>query len=530
MPENRSIYGTSLLCTLICLSASFSIVRNVTEWQIKGRWIGLSVVLSVLLVLFLIRLIVRPEHPVSVDVQTYSISMCIANITVVLYCLLQAVGMVKNYSSFCTIADYDNPAGVAALLCVTFPFACESLRSIKTSRIITCILLMADVFIMSLIQSRTGLLAMAVMVIVWLASNMDKGQVQRRLKIVMMAFLCATIIVLCILFTIKKASTSGRFVILKISWKMITDNPWFGHGLHGFAREYMLYQADYFRNIGDQGLAILADNVTHPLSEFVLLMVNFGLIGLSAIFVLLFFSFKWAWNSLHRDLTVMLLAGITVLSLFSYPFRYPMTFLSLCFCLLGNAIGSLNVIPVILKRISSGIIMVAVMLLWLLLFLPWYKSQVLWADAVKMIDMDLKAASMVQKDMLPRIDPVLKVNPRYLYSRAVINYYANDYEAALDNAKKSSIEISCYDTELLLGNLYQKIGQNKNAEFHYRQASFMCPSHITPLFSLFRLYEEERDTIRMIETGQEILEKPVKIQSHDTRAMRFEVHRKIMGL
>lgn len=58
----------------------------------------------------------------------------------------------------------------------------------------------------------------------------------------------------------------------------------------------------------------------------------------------------------------------------------------------------------------------------------------------------------------------------------------------------------------------------------------MPPSRITPLFSLFRLYEEERDTIHMILTGQEILEKPVKIQSHDTRAMRFEVNRKLMGL
>ena len=117
-----------------------------------------------------------------------------------------------------------------------------------------------------------------------------------------------------------------------------------------------------------------------------------------------------------------------------------------------------------------------------------------------------------------------------MYSRAVVNYYAGDYQQALNDAKNSSDKLSSYDTELLLGSICQKIGLNVDAETHYREASYMCPSRITPLYSLFRLYEEQGDTTNIVIVGHELLDKPVKVASHETRAMRLDVKRKLLYL
>lgn len=61
-----------------------------------------------------------------------------------------------------------------------------------------------------------------------------------------------------------------------------------------------------------------------------------------------------------------------------------------------------------------------------------------------------------------------------------------------------------------------------------RMASYMCPSRIRPLYNLFRLYEDLNDTLNMVKVGNELIEKPIKVQSHDARAMRLDVRRWLM--
>jgi Lipid A core - O-antigen ligase and related enzymes len=72
---------------------------------------------------------------------------------------------------------------------------------------------------------------------------------------------------------------------------MITDKPLFGHGIGGFQREYMLYQAEYFKNHPDSNYAMLADIVKHPFNEF-LLLVEQGLVGGLLVGLFIFFLSK----------------------------------------------------------------------------------------------------------------------------------------------------------------------------------------------------------------------------------------------
>lgn len=68
---------------------------------------------------------------------------------------------------------------------------------------------------------------------------------------------------------------------------MIKDNPVTGYGSGGFLANYMNYQAEYFARDTDNKYAMLAGDVKHPFNEYILLVVNYGLIGF-LLFLLLF--------------------------------------------------------------------------------------------------------------------------------------------------------------------------------------------------------------------------------------------------
>ena len=72
---------------------------------------------------------------------------------------------------------------------------------------------------------------------------------------------------------------------------MIKDNPVTGYGSGGFLANYMNYQAEYFARDTDSKYAILAGDVKHPFNEYILLVVNYGLIGF-----LLFLAFVFCGN------------------------------------------------------------------------------------------------------------------------------------------------------------------------------------------------------------------------------------------
>ena len=522
-----AVISSLLCCTLVCLSAGFSIVHNVPEWQVRGRWIGVSIVSAIVLFVFFVKLIIKPGRVVHLSAQVYSIPMCLVNCAVSVYCILQVVGVVANHSTFHAIADFDNPAGVAALLCVTFPFSLKITNNTETRYKNACLLFLLDACVLYYIQSRTGLLALISSLVVWLW--LEKGGNAPRLMIRVLVVLCIIVAIVgfCFLFVGKIASTNGRLLILKTCWQMIKENPWVGHGMHGFAREYMLYQADYLRSINNVKLLMLAGNVPHPLSEFVLVVVNYGFIGLTVVLVLLCLSFRYAWKSVDRELLIVLFTGVTVLCFFSYPFRYPMTLLSLLWCLLSVMVNCLNKMSIVAKKKVSGLALI-VIAISVICYYPWYKAQVLWGNMEEILSKNTDKASEIRSSLLTMTDAELFSNSRYLYSRAVVNYYARDYESALLDAQKSSLGVSSYDTELLLGEIFHKTGYNLESEMHFRMASYMCPSRIRPLYNLFRLYEDLNDTLNMVKVGNELIEKPIKVQSHDARAMRLDVRRWLM--
>lgn len=65
------------------------------------------------------------------------------------------------------------------------------------------------------------------------------------------------------------------------------------------------------------------------------------------------------------------------------------------------------------------------------------------------------------------------------------------------------------------------------AEGHYRKASFMCPCRFLPLYYLYELYKETRNTNGILLMGRSILDKPVKVNSMQVMQIRNKVRREL---
>ena len=127
----------------------------------------------------------------------------------------------------------------------------------------------------ALSESRAGIVTVTIISGIWGVKTLNPEWLKslgNKTKIVGSATLVITILVG--LYFLKKDSGDGRLLIWQCSGQMIADKPLFGHGTGGFQKEYMLYQASYFRNHPESGYKMRADIVKHPFNEFILLFAD----------------------------------------------------------------------------------------------------------------------------------------------------------------------------------------------------------------------------------------------------------------
>ena len=79
-----------------------------------------------------------------------------------------------------------------------------------------------------------------------------------------------------LIYQYKSASADGRLLIWRVSVDMIADAPCFGYGVNGFSKEYMIYQANYFKENPASYFVPVADNVVYPFNEFIRIWIQYG--------------------------------------------------------------------------------------------------------------------------------------------------------------------------------------------------------------------------------------------------------------
>lgn len=252
----------------------------VCDSLIVGRWIGFGAVMLTGIVLTALMALFSDGQSPLLSATALSWPLAAAGLTIAVHCMLQVAGIVgaPAGSAFKVVATFDNPAGVAAALVVSWPFCAYLTIGHRRSLLFQCVTFAVCALVLAVIGSRAGLMSLgACFATFMLLSSKIRRPALTVTVLLALACIAASVIWMSLH---KTGSNSGRILILDVCNSMFRDAPLTGHGFHGFRREYMLYQAELLKRPDMKTVSMLADNVTHPLNGYALAAVNFGVSGI----------------------------------------------------------------------------------------------------------------------------------------------------------------------------------------------------------------------------------------------------------
>ena len=428
---------------------------------------------------------------------------------------LQYFGVMPSFHKlFAVTGTFENPAGYAAVQAAMFPFVftrCfskENGRFLKFFSAIVSVLCAASVI---LAGSRTGFLAICAAVVVVLAFSDAVASLFKKHRWLWLLLIIMIVSSAVFLYFIKKDSADGRVFIWNRCLELIKERPLFGYGRYGFQGHYMPVQAEYFRAHPDSPYVMIADNVTTAFNEYLKLAVNYGLVGLAVAIAILVLIVRrlFKCDKQTKVLGLSFVASIFIMCQFSYPYMYgAVWFLSLiaiipAFVDAGNKVA----IPQYARIIVSSLLFVV---LAFSLRTMYYEMK--WTEIAK------RSIQGRAGRMMPYYEDVERVigkNPLFLYNYAAELNAVNNFQESLNVLSLCSKSWNEYNVQTLYIDNYFKMGQLENALKACDEAYYMVPSKFTPLYRKMLIYVASNDTINAIHMANEILDKPVKIQSDE---------------
>ena len=382
----------------------------------------------------------------------------------------------------------------------------------QVSIILVWILTLLSAVMVFLSGCRTGMVCMAVIILL-----MFYREMRQRIKPGVMR-LWGTVIssgvllaVVLYVFSVKQESTGGRQFILERTWELIEERPLTGYGWHGFEREYMPHQAEYFKVHPDSPAAWYADEISHPLNEFLYLWVDFGITA--PILLLLLFAIPYYIYHKRKDRMLGLLLGpITIVLLFSltsYPFLYPLPWVVVA---LTYIVMTRKPIRRLQQRYRKTVMVasIGVCIAGMALTIWEMTCEHEWAKLNRGVERHYTAAVI---DRYDRLSGHYSSNPRFLYSYMVAQYKVSRLDEATNTYHQLRQYADTYDMELLVGDTYRHKQRYAEALQHYETAMWMCPVRFAPLEGMMQTYRDSGNLLRADSIAQVILAKPVKVPS-----------------
>ncbi|WP_167343686.1 O-antigen ligase family protein [Pedobacter borealis] len=471
-------------------------------------------------------MLIKPEKKDILNNTAIFIIIAVLSFILALKGLFQLFCFEPRFNGINMVGWYDNSAGFAATLCASIPFSLFFLKTKGALRYVSILFIIISSLTIIFSFSRSGILSLGVTFLFYLFNY----YVRKRKKIFLLGSVVISSILIAGLYFIKIKSAKGRILIWKCSFSMIADRPVFGFGSGGFNSKYMYYQSEYFKNHIDSKYEMLADSIDHPYNEYILFIVNYGIVGF---LVLMGFGY-FVWKSYCRCpqhesfIAGLCLISVAVFSLFSYPFAYPFIWV---LCGLSISIIVVNakysiVIPLKYVRIACLFIIISTIFI----------ASGIISRMIAEIEWSKIARNRTQNNYhkiilrYSELYPVLKNNPQFLYNYAAVLNHNKDYKRSLFIANKCNALFSNYDLEMLIGdNLF---GLNKYfiAEHYYLVSSHMCPSRFFPLYQLSKVYDATGNKSKLLNICKEIINKPVKVESLTIVMMKNEMKLKYESL
>ena len=400
----------------------------------------------------------------------------------------------------------DNPTGLALNICMLLPFLCKSLVYDKDKSYFCLITLLMAFVTIILTHCRAAFICLLLLLVI----NVLFGPMKRWVKVSI--FVCAIVAGATLCVGYKNKSNMGRQLILHNSLELIKAEPLVGYGKNGFCRVYMSKQAEYFKKNPNSQYGLLADEVQHPLNEFVSVWIKYGIIGVSVLLGLLLFPFIQSLRN-RNLLQLCILCVIMVFALTSYPFSYPMP----CFLLTGiNVINLYKIADKQLKRIwgqykrfifSFTLLIISICVCC---FMMKFGFDYRWNRAAYIGERGHRREALRE---FKSLKSHYENNPYFLYNYMYELVCVGDMHNATQIHRLLSNLMSSYNLELLAGDTYRYKQQYAEALQHYETAMWMCPVRFAPLEGMMQTYRDSGDLLRADSIAQIILAKPVKVPS-----------------
>lgn len=434
---------------------------------------------------------------------------------VIVHGLLQYLGIMPSYHrAFAITGTFENPAGFSTAITTMFPFVlnlyCNKDNGLLL-RIFSIFISLLCLMFVALAGSRTGFIAICSTIVVVLAFNDAVSSFFKSHRWLWILLPVIIVLSAILLYYVKKDSADGRVFIWGRCLEMIKERPLFGYGRYGFQSHYMNIQANFFRSHPDSPYIMLADNVIHPFNEYLKLTVNYGLVGLAvAIALLVWIVYRLFKSTMQtKVLGLSYVTSLFIMCLFSYPFEYGIVWL-LSFLAIIPAFINKNkklMIPGYTRIIASSLLFV---LLALIMRNMYYEMK--WTEIAK------RSLHGRAERMMPYYEDVQRVignNPLFLYNYAAELNAVQRYKESLDVLSKCSKSWNEYNVQILYSDVYAKTGQIDKAISACDEAYNMVPSRFGPLYRKMLVYMMSNDSVNAINMANQILDKPVKIQSEE---------------
>lgn len=495
----------AILFFLLLLGSVFIVsARNYDLFETYRKFWSIIGIISFIILISVISIARKGALNLSLD--SFFKAICLTGVLEAFFALFQFFKIMPSFNSFYAYTgSFENPAVFAMLLSFCVPIAVY--YAFRSHRKILWRMIAVGLYVfICFSESRSGLLAATTASIIVLLLERDDIKnlfLDRRTLTVIIPISIAAIF---LIYLFKADSANGRLLIWRVSFEMLKDKPLFGFGADGFLAHYMDYQADYLACHPTSPFMLLADNVNNPFNEFILILINYGVIGvlvLSGLIVLLFYRLNTLTND-GKSLLTGLTVALIIWSMFSYPYSMPFVWV-LTLLILHVAFSPKNNRWKI--RFSSAAVIICIPAM--ILAIHSFSIEQKWK---KVAQRSLAGETETMITEYRKLYNRLHENGRFMYNYGAELHYSGHYEESLKILDECSTLLNDYDVQILIGDDCQQTGDTTSAIKHYNYANSMVPSRFLPQYYIMNLYFDMGDTVNAVFTAERILSNNVKVE------------------
>lgn len=337
------------------------------------------------------------------------------------------------------------------------------------------------------------------------------------------------------LYLMKKDSADGRRLMWKIAGRAIAENPWGGCGLGYFGGAFGKAQAAYFATEeATEQEEWVAGSPEYGFNEYLQLGVELGIVGSILFLLAVGLAVRQLLYSSRPEKGAVLggLTAFSVFACFSYPLSViPLVIVFVLFMALAGTLDDRKLPAEERKRtVGAWFVMGASLLMagitWRLTEHKeeWKQAYIRWGEEQRYFSMDIFEETV---DHYRDLYPFLKDQPKFLFEYGQCLSKTGQYEEGiriLTEGTRLSADPMFYN---IMGKDAEALKNFGQAEACFKQASYMVPHRLYPLYLLAKMYFESGQPEKGRDMARQVIQKAPKVMSDAVKEMKAELEERL---